>query len=288
MNFTITKRFCKKILPPFIFDIYRYLKHNNSKSQFNQKEVSEVKIAYKYYCPVCRTHIIDFNRLPDFYMEQLDINRNIHPFFYSETMNYLKYLCPNCSTSDRNRLYALYFEQFFRGIKDINIELKFLDIAPDKTLAKFIKSFNFINYRSVDLLMEDVDDRSDITNLSIYEDNRFDVLLCSHVLEHIVEDRKAMLELYRILKPGGFGIIMVPILLTLSEDLENPEWTSEADRWKYYGQNDHVRMYSKPGFIEKLTNTGFKVNQYGINYFGKDVFEKSGIHARSVLHVVEK
>jgi ubiquinone/menaquinone biosynthesis C-methylase UbiE len=121
-----------------------------------------------------------------------------------------------------------------------------------------------------------------------YVDNCFDMILCSHVLEHVDDDRKAMSELFRILKPSGFGIIMVPIDINLKEDFENPEYKTEAERWKYFGQNDHVRLYSKNGFATKLIQTGFKVNQLGIDYFGADVFEKNGIHPRSVLYVVEK
>lgn len=102
------------------------------------------------------------------------------------------------------------------------------------------------------------------------------------MLEHVENDRKAMSELYRVLKKGGFGIIMVPILLTLEEDMENKKYNTEALRWKYFGQNDHVRMYSKKGFVAKLEEAGFKVNQLGVYYFGQDVFHKYGIHPRSV------
>ena len=140
----------------------------------------------------------------------------------------------------------------------------------------------------MDLFMEDVDDKLDITNMELYENDRFDIILCSHVLEHIENDRKALSEIFRVLKPNGFAIIMVPINLELDHDLENPEWTSIADRWRYYGQDDHVRMYSKSGFVKKLEQTGFIVQQHGIEYFGENTFQKYGIHNRSVLYVVEK
>jgi SAM-dependent methyltransferase len=239
-----------------------------------------------YYCPVCESRIREFNRLPDFYQAKQDEVGYIHPVYQIETINRLCYSCPNCGASDRERLYALYFCKIF---KDSHKSFKMLDIAPAKPLQKFIRRyFQNVEYRSADLMMEGVDDAVDITHMDIYPDNRFDFFICSHVLEHIEEDSKAMRELHRVLKPGGFGIAMVPILLSLKEDYENPEAKTEDERWKHFGQNDHVRFYSKPGFIKKLEGVGFKVNQYDINSFGADLFKESGIHPRSVLYLVSK
>ena len=278
--FPKTKKIARKILPPFVYDIYSYLKKRFLSSDHNPE--------YKFYCPLCRNQFTEFNRAPDFLIEQWDKYGYIHSFLNAETFNYLNYNCPFCGTSDRNRLYALYLEKRFYELALRNSDLNFLDIAPERPLSDWIKSYPFIHYRSLDLYMEGVDDKADVTDLAIYEDDRFDIILCSHVLEHVVEDRKAMSELYRVLKPTGFGLVMVPILLTLEEDLENSAWITEADRWKYYGQNDHVRMYSKRGFINKLEKAGFKVSQLNINYFGEGTFNKNGIHFRSVLYIVGK
>ena len=271
------KKIIKEFIPPVLLNLLRKMKIPGIKA-----------IKKEYRCPICDHDLTHFNRLPDYYFEMHDKYGYVHSSFYSETMNLLKYSCPVCGTSDRNRLYALYLKDKFK--KDngrINL-YQFLDIAPDISLSVWIKGFPFIQYRSVDLNMEDVDDKADITDLSIYETDRFNIILCSHVLEHIEDDRKAMAEIFRVLKPGGFAIVMVPVLLSLQEDLENPEWTTEADRWKYYGQDDHVRMYSKVGFVRKLEQTGFIVRQLGIDYFGIETYEKHGIHHRSVLYIVEK
>ena len=77
-----------------------------------------------------------------------------------------------------------------------------------------------------------------------YSEGQFDVFICSHVLEHIPDDRKAMQELYRILKPRGYGIAMVPINLKVEMTLEDPSLQIPS-RWKYFAQDDHVRMYAK-------------------------------------------
>lgn len=274
--------------------MYRYIKgilqniiikfHSNKSERL---DTDLKKQTDKYFCPVCNQEISHFVRLPDYYIKMLDKYQFIHSIFYFETLNLLNYFCPNCYSSDRVRLYALFLKRKlsnnFKG--DI---YKILDIAPDKTLAGFIKNFKNIDYKSVDLYMENVDDKADITNLQIYKDEIYDIIICSHVLEHVVDDRRALDELFRVLKIGGWAIIMVPILLSLKEDLENSNWTTPEDHWKYYGQDDHIRMYSKKGFISKLNNAGFKVLQLGKEYFGEEVFDLNGVHHRSILYVVEK
>ncbi len=140
----------------------------------------------------------------------------------------------------------------------------------------------------MDLVRSDVDDNLDITNMHAYNNEQFDFFICSHVLEHIPDDIKAMKELFRVLKKDGKGIVMVPINLQLKESMENPSCTDEALRWKYFFQGDHVRMYAKEDFINRLMSVGFNVEQLGIDYFSKQAFEKNAIWPTSVLYVVSK
>lgn len=212
----------------------------------------------------------------------------IHPLFRFETLNYKNYSCPHCGSSDRNRLYALYLNERLDEKGRETARYNFLDIAPDSALAVFIRSFDNISYRSVDLAMKGVDDIADITNLDIYSDNSFDIILCSHVLEHITDDRKALGELYRVLRPGGFAIIMAPVLLDLENDFEDNTITTVSGRWKYFGQDDHVRIYSKEGLCNKMKEAGFVVKQLGIDHFGEQIFEKNGIGRKAVLYIAEK
>lgn len=81
---------------------------------------------------------------------------------------------------------------------------------------------------------------------------------------------------------------MVPIILELQEIDEDPSVVDEAERWRRFGQNDHVRLYSKPGFLGRVQEAGFVVHQYGKESFGEEVFTRSGIAHQSVLYVVEK
>lgn len=239
----------------------------------------------RYQCSVCDKRPHRFERIPDSYIQQLDSNDFIHSIFATETLNILNYSCINCSATDRDRLYALYFRDALLQI-DQTDKLKLIEFAPSQ-LQFFLKSYDFIDYRSADI-NGTADDTVDIMDLNIYQTNSVDVFVCSHVLEHVENDQQAMRELYRILKPGGWGICMVPILLSITDVIEIPTVSSDKERWKYYGQDDHVRMYSKQGFVHRLTEAGFTVSQLGIKHFGVEKFEKYGIHPRSVLYVVHK
>jgi SAM-dependent methyltransferase len=249
-----------------------------------------IKPAYigdKYQCPACLANLAYFNSFPDYYHQQLRQNRFIHSLRDFETLNLKNGTCPACRTGDSNRLYAIYLRDKLSKL-DTNKKYTFIDFAPVSSIAQIIESYRCVNYRSADLFMPNVDDNVDIMDMKIYKNNSVDMFLCAHILEHVTDDVKAMRELYRILKPGGWGIIMVPILLSINKISEDPNITSEHERWKYYGQGDHVRMYSKKGFIQRLVSVGFKVHQFNINYFGKSVFKKYGISQKSVLYVASK
>jgi SAM-dependent methyltransferase len=162
-----------------------------------------------------------------------------------------------------------------------------LDIAPATPLMQFMQKDQNISYRSADLYMQGVTDRVDVTDMSTYPDGSFDFFICSHVLEHVDNDSKAIQELARVLAPSGEGIVMVPIVLSLSKTHYDPKITLEADRWKYFGQGDHVRAYSKVGFKAEL-NKAFFVHEYGVDEMGAEVFKRHGISLNSVLYVVTK
>jgi SAM-dependent methyltransferase len=237
------------------------------------------------YCPVCDNKSDNkFMPLDPKYLALQKQNGFPYHFEDGETLNFLEFKCTFCGATDRDRLYALHLKQ---NLKKDSV-CKLLDFAPSYSLQKFLKKNTNIQYRSADLKMEGVDDHINIEEMSIYNDSTFDIFICSHVLEHVNNDIKAMTELRRILKPGGWGIVMVPIPLKLKSIDEDISIKDPSERWKRFGQDDHVRLYSKPGFIERLEQVGFTVNQYGIKHFGKKVFEKCGIERKSVLYIVKK
>jgi SAM-dependent methyltransferase len=249
-------------------------------------------IGAKYYCPVCGRDINHFLPLPKFY----SLNAKKYGFCYkleqAETLNYQAYSCPVCGASDRDRLFALYLQTYFSRMKK-DEQISILDIAPSAPLSRYIRksiaiSVLNVSYRTADMEMASVDDKIDVSDMRLYANNHFDFFICSHVLEHVQDDHKALSELYRILKPGGFGILMVPIILGLEKIAEDPFETDESERWRRFGQDDHVRLYSKNGFIDRAKKVGFLVHQYDKMYFGEKLFKQSGITNQSILYIVEK
>jgi SAM-dependent methyltransferase len=248
-------------------------------------KVIRYSINAKYYCPVCNRKINRFLPLHKFYSN----NAKKYGYPYSgraETLNYQSYSCPICRAADRDRLYALYVQNYFTSIKK-DKQISIIDIAPSAPLSGYIRkiiseSKHSVSYRTADIAKEDVDDKIDITDMPCYDNNQFDFFICSHVLEHVYDDNRALSELYRILKPGGSGILMVPICLAIEKIDEDPSITDEAERWRRFGQNDHVRLYSKNGFIERVGKAGFVLHQYGKEYFGGKTFMECGITDQSV------
>lgn len=209
---------------------------------------------------------------------------NDFPYLLSdfETLNYKRYACKNCGAADRERLYKLYLDK-----KLPEDRLSLIDFAPAYPLQACIKAKPNVIYRSADLYMDEVDDKVDITNMNIYEDNQFDFFICSHVLEH-VDDQRALKELHRILKPGCKGILMTPVIDRDNVFDEDMTTTDAAERWHRFAQDDHVRLYSKKVFLERVAAAGFGVEQLGWRQLGLMSFIRYAIALKSVLYVVSK
>jgi O-antigen biosynthesis protein len=245
----------------------------------------------KYLCSVCDIHLDDFLPLSDWYLDNFKKYNWEHSLDELETLNYSHYSCPNCQSSDRERLYAIFLSDYIE--KSTQHSLSILDFAPSRQFIHFMNNIGkkyskSIIYRTADLYSEDVDDKIDISNMSLYGDNKFDLIICSHILEHVEDDSKALKELLRVLKPEGKAVLMVPILLSINDIDEDPAEKNECERWRRFGQNDHVRQYSKNGFIERIKNAGFLLSELGVNSFGNSLFKQGGITKQSVLYIAEK
>lgn len=237
------------------------------------------------YCPVCGGNPSAFLPLPAYYPE----NWQRYGFPYSDTgeMTPLDtYSCPVCGASDRERLYAFWIEQqiaqkaFFEGARLIHF-------APEPSLSKQLRDLSFFDYASADLSMPDADHHVDITDMP-FEDEQFDFFICSHVLEHVNSDDKAISELYRTLKTGGCGILMAPIVVGLEKTLEDITIEDEAERWRLFGQDDHVRIYAHHDYVNKIQQHGFLVEQFDQEHFGSSVFQSLGLKPTSILYIVTK
>jgi SAM-dependent methyltransferase len=136
--------------------------------------------------------------------------------------------------------------------------LELLHFAPEHALRRRLGALDAVHSTTADLDHGGVDVQADITTLP-FADESFDAVLCSHVLEHVEDDRAAMRELVRVLRPGGWALVMVPLDHTRFETLEDPSITVPEDRERVFLQHDHVRLYA-PDLADRLTAAGFEVS----------------------------
>lgn len=236
------------------------------------------------YCIGCRKYWTSFKPFPEEWFTLVKEAGWKYGPDDAETLNYRNYTCYGCGINDRDRLYLLYFEKILNDDQKYNI----VEFAPTPVLGRFFKKHENVIHRTSDLFMENVDDKLDLQDLSLYKDEQFDIFICSHMLEHVNDDIKAMKELYRIVKKGGYGITMVPIINGVEKTYEDLSIKDPQIRMKYFGQGDHVRLYGKTDFIHSLESVGFKVKLLGSDYFGAGVFEKNAITPKSLLYIAEK
>ncbi|WP_010134372.1 class I SAM-dependent methyltransferase [Ochrovirga pacifica] len=193
-------------------------------------------------------------------------------------------LAPGTLSLERHRLMWLYLTQ---NTHFFNQSLKVLHVAPEQCFYKKFRKQNNLDYTTTDLESPLADVKADICNLP-FKDNTYDVVFCNHVLEHIPNDAKAMSELHRVLKPGGWGIFQVPQNTELETTYEDHTITQPEDRKKHFGQYDHVRIYGLDYFT-RLKNAGFTVQQFKVseNFTPKQIQQYS-LMANEILPVCFK
>jgi Methyltransferase domain len=201
--------------------------------------VSKVSnFGFGRYCPCCKAHL-----------------RRFRPF---GLVLRPEALCPVCGSLERHRLIHLYLRHrtdLFDGRHK-----KMLHVAPEAQLSRLFASASGIEYLSADLFSSAAMVRMDIADIE-YPDETFDVICCSHVLEHVSDDRRAMRELHRVLRTGGLAILQVPIS-TADETFEDPTITTPEERERAFGQFDHVRRYGAD-YKDRLEDAGFSVQVDG-------------------------
>ena len=176
------------------------------------------------------------------------------PYGYVNQRNNV--LSPSTLSLERHRLLWLYLKnetEFFSA------ENKVLHFAPEQCFLKRFQKLKNIDYTTTDLESPIADIKADICNLP-FNNNSYDIILCNHVLEHIPDDTKAMHELYRVLKPGGFGVFQIPQDLNRESTFEDDSITDKKERAKIFGQYDHVRIYGHD-YFNKLRSIGFNVKE---------------------------
>ncbi|WP_343487720.1 methyltransferase domain-containing protein [Allomuricauda sp. d1] len=165
-------------------------------------------------------------------------------------------LSPSTLSLERHRLLWLFLKEktdFFTE------NLKVLHFAPEQAFHKRFKKLKNLDYTTTDLNSPLADIKADICNLP-FDDDSFDVILCNHVLEHIPDDKKAMQELYRVMRPGGWGVFQIPQDLNREATFEDDTITDKKERAKIFGQYDHVRIYGRD-YFDILRKVGFEVKE---------------------------
>jgi len=182
------------------------------------------------------------------------------PYGYGNQRNNV--LSPSTLSLERHRLLWLYLKNetdFFTAQKSV------LHFAPEQCFLQRFRDLKNLDYTTTDLESPIADVKADICALP-FKDNSYDVILCNHVLEHIPDDKTAMKELYRVMKPGGYGIFQIPQDLERETTFEDDSITDKKERARVFGQYDHVRVYGRD-YFNMLRRVGFTVEE--VDYTAK-------------------
>ena len=186
-------------------------------------------------------------------------------------------LCPKCGSLERHRLLWLWLEDQEKLPEPV------LHFAPEKVLAKKLKTKYLKNYTTADLYVTDVDEKLDLENIN-KPDNSVGTIIANHVLEH-VNDTKTLKEFHRILKPGGILLCEIPIIEGWDETFEKIGVNPGKEAEVYFGQKDHVRFYGKD-FRERLRKAGFTLQE--ITAAGENVIKYGLIRGEKLFIGIKK
>lgn len=187
--------------------------------------------------------------------------------------------CPRCQALERHRLARRVYLQLQSDGNLPHQHVATLHVAPEPCIQRWLQP-DSVDYLSIDLYGPAMASM-DLTNLAL-EDNRFSLLWCSHVLEHIPEDRKAIAEMSRVLAPGGVAIVQVPVWR--ANTYEDPSIVSDEGRLQAFYQRDHVRLYGLD-IQERFCDAGFDVHVIRATDFGPHDLTRFGLSYASTNDV---
>jgi SAM-dependent methyltransferase len=217
-------------------------RHSGARSALTAVTAQSLRLALRrarhygrgHYCPLCRSRV-----------------RRFGPFGSPPRPDVV---CPVCGAFDRHRFaWRLLLR---RGLLEAPRRLRLLHVAPETQLERAFRGLGTLDYVSTDISSPRATVRADLTALP-FADGSFDAVFCSHVLEHVEDDRRAMTEIRRVTRRSGWALFMVPLFP--GETVEDPEATTPAARLALYGKSDHVRMYGELDFPARLGRAGFDV-----------------------------
>lgn len=226
--------------PNFLKQLLQSVKKNWGRPAIKSKYLTLALRGNNVQCPCCNKSFVTF--LPAGLVKRSNAK------------------CPNCNSLERHRIVWLFLKNktdFFTK------KSKVLNVAPERLFYKKFSELSNIEYVPVDKYPElygygNQTIRMDITDITFAND-MFDVIICNHVLEHVPDDFKAMQEMYRVLKPGGFAILNSPVDAKREKTFEDPTINDPQKQLELFGQPDHVRVYGTD-YTQRLINAGFKVD----------------------------
>lgn len=192
--------------------------------------------------------------------------------------------CPRCGSKPRHRLVWLYLKGNTNLFSD---SLRVLHFAPEYVFRHQLASCPNLFYVTTDLdsLMAMVG--TDITRIP-FADATFDVVLCNHVLEHVLDDEQAMSELFRVLRPGGWAVLQVPVDLHRAQTFEDAAIVSPQDRERWFLQKDHVRIYGRD-YADRLASAGFQVRvEFYAKHLSVDMRDRYGLKRKCPVYLCTK
>jgi SAM-dependent methyltransferase len=234
-------------------------------AQLATRLVSVLYIGNKVECNVCNRHYRRF--LPYGYVNSRD-----------------NALCPHCLSLERHRLMQLFLQNKTRFYTS---NPRTLHVAPEFCFIKRFERLLGDNYITGDIESPLAKVKMDVQDIP-FDDNFFDVIFCNHILEHVDDDRKALRELYRTMKPGGWGIIQSPINCDRTTTYEDASIVDPEERTKHFGQHDHLREYGVD-YAMRLAEAGFEVTEERyVETLSPEKIERNALPEKEIIYLVKK
>jgi SAM-dependent methyltransferase len=199
-------------------------------------------------------------------------------------------LCPFCRSLERHRAVWLYLHARLHEGAEERVEaraLRLLHVAPEACFRPRLRRLLGKRYVTTDLVAPHVDVNASLEQLPFASES-FDAVICNHVLEHVPDDRRALDELFRVLTPGGWAILQVPLATDHAHTREDPNESSPRERKRRFGQHDHVRWYGRD-YPERLRAAGFEVEERPVRAsHTPDELTRYALSPTEVLYVAHK
>ena len=236
----------------------------------------------RHHCLLCGSRVRRY--LPEGYtfpvLRELDVVGGEH---------WPERICPVCMAGTRSRLIWWYLQTETRLLHE---PARLLHVAPEMCLERRLSRLPQLSYHPADRDPRRYWFAGPVCQLDLmalpYADRSFDAIIANHVLEHVPDDKRAISELFRVLRPGGFALLQVPIAQRLARTLEDVPVYTDAERERVYGQRDHLRLYGLD-YPERLEQAGFAVRRWARHVEqGPEFVARWLLNPREVVYVATR